>query len=108
FAPTEPLASAIMHPRAAAAGTRLPASGPVLWAGGQQIPPDKPVARALRDGTVVTTIERAARGAALAERGGVAEGRVIGGPAAATVHRLGPGPTTIGSGPGCQVRLLTP
>src|SRR5207248_10150539 len=39
FAPREHLASVIMHPRAAAAGTLLPASGPVLWAGGQQIPP---------------------------------------------------------------------
>src|SRR6266576_3038014 len=97
-----------MHPRAAAAGTRLPASGPVLWAGGQQIPPDKPVARALRDGAVVTTIERAAAATSLAEPGGVAELRVISGPDAGTVHRLGPGATTIGSGPGCQVRLLTP
>src|SRR6185503_17298180 len=44
----------------------------------------------------------------LAEPGGVAEVRVIGGPDAGTVHRLGPGATTIGSGPGCQVRLLTP
>ena len=108
FAPKEHLASVIMHPRAAALGTALPASGPVLWAGGQQIPPDKPVARALRDGTVVTTIERAAAATSLAEPGGVAEVRVIGGPDAGTVHRLGPGATTIGSGPGCQVRLLTP
>src|SRR6185295_12952661 len=38
----------------------------------------------------------------------VAAVRVIGGPDAGTVHRLGPGATTIGSGPGCQVRLLTP
>ena len=108
FAPKEHLASVIMHPRAAAAGTRLPASGPVLWAGGQQLPPDQPVARALRDGAVVTTIERAAAATSLAEPGGVAELRVIGGPDAGTVHRLGPGATTIGSGPGCQVRLLTP
>src|SRR5436190_1804497 len=70
FAPREHLASVIMHPRAAAAGTLLPASGPVLWAGGQQIPPDKPVARALRDGAVVTTIERAAAATSLAEPGG--------------------------------------
>ena len=108
FAPKEHLASVIMHPRAAAAGTRLPASGPVLWAGGQQLPPDQPVARALRDGAVVTTIERAAAATSLAEPGGVAELRVISGPDAGTVHRLGPGATTIGSGPGCQVRLLTP
>ena len=32
FAPKEHLASVIMHPRAAALGTALPASGPVLWA----------------------------------------------------------------------------
>src|SRR6185437_4433082 len=91
FAPREHLASVIMHPRAAAAGTALPVSGPALWAGGQQIPPDKPVARALRDGTVVTTIERAAAATSLAEPGGVAEVRVIGGPDAGTVHRLGAG-----------------
>src|SRR5436190_23102342 len=71
FAPKEHLASVIMHPRAAAAGTRLPASGPVLWAGGQQIPPDQPVARALRDGEVVTTIERAAAVTSLVEPVGV-------------------------------------
>ncbi|HMH36016.1 MAG TPA: FtsK/SpoIIIE domain-containing protein, partial [Streptosporangiaceae bacterium] len=108
FAPKEHLASVIMHPRAAAAGTALPPSGPVLWAGGQQVPPDSPVTRALRDGAVVTTIERAAAATSLAEPGGVAELRVISGPDAGTVHRLGPGATTIGSGPGCQVRLLTP
>src|SRR6266568_4307962 len=108
FAPKEHLASVIMHPRAAAAGTRLPASGPVLWAGGQQLPPDQPAARALRDGAVVTTIERAAAATSLAEPGGVAELRVIGGPDAGTVHRLGPGVTTFGSDPACQVRLQAP
>ena len=80
----------------------------MLWAGGQQVPPDTPAARALRDGAVVTTIERAAAATSLAEPGGVAELRVIGGPEAGTVHRLGPGVTTIGSGAGCQVRLLAP
>ena len=57
---------------------------------------------------MVTTIERAAAATSLAEPGGVAELRVVGGPEAGTVHRLGPGVATIGSGPGCQVRLLTP
>ena len=107
FAPKEHLASVIMHPRAAALGTALPASGPVLWAGGQQIPPDKPVARALRDGTVVTTIERAAAATSLAEPGGVAEVRVIGGPDAGTVHRLGPGATTIVGRDQCRARPIT-
>src|SRR5947199_6141776 len=108
FVPKEQLASVIMHPRAAAAGARLAAHGPVLWAGGQQVPPDTPAARALRDGAVVTTLEGASSATSLAEPGGVAELRVIGGPDAGTVHRLGPGVTTLGSGPGCQVRLLTP
>src|ERR1700744_2944483 len=89
FAPRENLASVIMHPRAAAAGTALPPSGPCLCAGGHQIPPEKPVAPMLRDGTVVTTMERAAAATSLAEPGGVAEVRVIGGPDAVTVHRFG-------------------
>src|SRR6185437_1216667 len=57
FAPREHLASVIMHPRAAAAGARLAPRGPVLWADGQQVAPDTPAARALRDGAVVTTLE---------------------------------------------------
>ena len=109
FAPKEHLAPVIMHPRAASSrGVGLAGRGPVLWVGGQQVSPDTPAARALRDGAVVTTIERAAPATSLAEPGGVAELRVIGGPDAGTVHRLGPGVTTLGSGPGCQVRLLTP
>src|SRR5206468_8462178 len=70
--------------------------------------PDTPAARALRDGAVVTTLEGASSATSLAEPGGVAELRVIGGPDAGTVHRLGPGVTTLGSGPGCQVRLASP
>src|SRR5689334_9496041 len=108
FAPKEHLASVIMHPRAATAGARLTPRGPVLWVGGQQVAPDTPAARALRDGAVVTTLEGASAATSLAEPGGVAELRVIGGPDAGTVHRLGPGVTTIGSGPGCQVRLASP
>jgi S-DNA-T family DNA segregation ATPase FtsK/SpoIIIE len=109
FAPTEHLAPVIMHPRAAhGRAAALAGPGPVLWAGGQRIPPDTPAAQALRDGSVVTTLERAAVATSLAEPGGVAELRVIGGPDAGTVHRLGPGVTTIGSGPACQVRLQSP
>jgi DNA segregation ATPase FtsK/SpoIIIE, S-DNA-T family len=108
FVPKEHLASVTMLPSAAAAGARLAARGPVLWAGGQQVPPDTPAARALRDGAVVTTLEGASAATSLAEPGGVAELRVIGGPDAGTVHRLGPGVTTLGSGPGCQVRLQSP
>jgi DNA segregation ATPase FtsK/SpoIIIE, S-DNA-T family len=109
FAPNEHLAPVIMLPRAAQGrGAALAGAGPVLWAGGRQVPPDAPAAQALRDGSVVTTLERAAAATSLAEPGGVAELRVIGGPDAGTVHRLGPGVTTIGSGPACQVRLQSP
>src|SRR2546423_11606375 len=82
FAPREHLASVIMHPRAAAAGTLLSASGPVLWAGGQQVPPDKPVARALRDGAGGTPIEGAPAATSRGPPGGVAGVGVIGGPRA--------------------------
>ena len=109
FAPKEHLAPVIMHPRAGQVRVAgLAAARPVLWAGGQRVPPDMPAARALRDGAVVTTIERAAAATSLAEPGGVAELRVIGGPDAGTVHRLGPGVTTFGSDPACQVRLQAP
>ena len=108
FVPKEHLASVIMHPSAAAAGARLAARGPVLWARRAAGSPDTPAARALRDGAVVTTLEGASTATSLAEPGGVAELRVIGGPNAGTVHRLGPGVTTLGSGPGCQVRLASP
>jgi len=109
FIPKEHLAPVIMHPRAAwARGPELAAPRPVLWVGGQQIPPETPAAGALRDGAVVTTIERAAAATSLAEPGGVAELRVIGGPDAGTVHRLGPGVTTFGSDPACHVRLQAP
>jgi S-DNA-T family DNA segregation ATPase FtsK/SpoIIIE len=108
FVPKEHLASVIMHPRAAAAGTRLAAREPVLWAGGQQVQPGTPASQALRDGAVVTTLERASAATSLAEPGGVAEVRVIGGPDAGTVHRLGPGTTMLGSGADCQVRLPSP
>src|SRR2546429_6864424 len=67
FVPKEHLASVIMHPRAAAAGTRLAAREPVLWAGGHRGPPGTPAPQALRDGTVVTTLERASAAASLAE-----------------------------------------
>src|SRR2546430_5800260 len=86
--PKEHLASVIMPPRAAAAGTRLAASEPVLWAGGQQVPPGTPASQALRDGAVVTTLERASAATSLAEPGGVAEVRVIGGHPPRARHRV--------------------
>src|ERR1700759_5631809 len=92
--PKEHLASVTMHPSAVAAGAKLAPRGPVLWPGGQQVPPDTPAARALRDGAVVTTLEGASTATSLAEPGGVAELRVIGGPRAGTGHRLPAGRPT--------------
>src|SRR5262245_15748326 len=66
FAPKEHLAPVIMHPRVVASqGVEVAGRGPVLWVGGQRVPPDTPAARALLDGAVVTTIERAAAATSL-------------------------------------------
>ncbi len=112
FAPKEPkerLAPVIVHPRAAQAwGAVAAPQHPTLWVDGQQVPPDTPAGRALRDGAVVTTDARASAATSLAEPGGVAELRIIGGPLAGTVHRLGPGAVTFGSEPQCHVQLVTP
>jgi DNA segregation ATPase FtsK/SpoIIIE, S-DNA-T family len=109
FAPREKLAPVIMHPRAAW-GT-LPEARDQdrsLWVDGKPVAPETPAAQALRDGAVVTTDSRGAAATSLAEPTGVAELRVIGGPGAGIVHRLGPGAATFGSGPSCQVQLRVP
>jgi S-DNA-T family DNA segregation ATPase FtsK/SpoIIIE len=109
FSPREHLAPVIMHPRAAW-GT-LPA-GPdpaqSLWIDGKPVRPEAPAAQALRDGAVVTTDSRASGATSLAEPTGVAELRIVGGPGAGIVHRLGPGAATIGSGASCQIQLRVP
>ncbi len=61
-------------------------------------------ASVLRDGALVATDPRAAAATSLAEPG-LAEVRVVGGPAAGTVHRLGFGTLTLGASPDCQVRV---
>ena len=105
----EQLATVIVHPRAAQAwGTVAAPQRPVLWVNGQQVPPETPAGRALRDGAVVTTDVRASAATSLAEPGGVAELRVIGGPLAGMVHRLGPGAVTFGSAPQSHVQLPMP
>jgi S-DNA-T family DNA segregation ATPase FtsK/SpoIIIE len=79
-----------------------------LWVNGSQADPAAPASRLLLDGALVTADPRAAHATALAEPSGVAELRVIGGPRAGVVHRLGPGAAMIGSGPDCQVHLIAP
>jgi DNA segregation ATPase FtsK/SpoIIIE, S-DNA-T family len=79
-----------------------------LWVNGSQADPATPAAHVLRDGALVTADPRAARATSLAEPAGVAELRVIGGPLAGVVHRLGPGVAMIGSGADCRVLLAAP
>jgi S-DNA-T family DNA segregation ATPase FtsK/SpoIIIE len=81
---------------------------PTLWVNGSQVNPATPAATMLRDGALVTADSRAAHATSLAEPAGVAELRVIGGPRAGVVHRLGPGAAMIGSAPDCQVHLVAP
>ncbi|WP_420819140.1 FtsK/SpoIIIE domain-containing protein [Nonomuraea lactucae] len=62
----------------------------------------------LRDGDRVTLDPRLARATVVEEPGGVAEVRVVGGPAAGTVHRLGLGVHVIGSDPMCAIAVADP
>jgi DNA segregation ATPase FtsK/SpoIIIE, S-DNA-T family len=105
----ERLAPVIMHPRAMGSPAPPAHDQPqALWVDGAAVQPDALASAVLRDGAVVTTDPRASAATSLAEPTGVAELRVIGGPGAGTVHRLGPGSTTIGSAPRCRVRLRMP
>ncbi len=79
-----------------------------LWVNGIQVDPATPASKMLRDGVLVTADSRAAHATSLAEPAGVAELRVIGGPRAGVVHRLGPGAAMIGAAPDCQVQLVAP
>jgi S-DNA-T family DNA segregation ATPase FtsK/SpoIIIE len=104
LAPKEQLAPVLMYP---GGGTALGVRPP-LWVNGQQVGQDTLARQVLRDGAVITTESQIAGATSMAEPGGVAELRVIGGPGAGTVHRLGPGNTAFGSGPQCYVRLPVP
>ncbi|MEV7967316.1 FtsK/SpoIIIE domain-containing protein [Sphaerisporangium sp. NPDC088356] len=78
---------------------------PSLWVDGRRLDPDAPMVAALRDGDLVTLDQRTAGSTVLAEPGGVIEIRVVGGPAAGSVHRLGLGVHVIGSDPACAVSV---
>ncbi|MET8156187.1 FtsK/SpoIIIE domain-containing protein [Sphaerisporangium sp. NPDC005289] len=84
---------------------RTAPEAPSLWVDGRRLAPDAPVTAALRDGDLVTLDQRAAGSTLLAEPGGVVEVRVVGGPAAGSVHRLGLGVHVIGSDPSCAVHV---
>ncbi|SDK24393.1 DNA segregation ATPase FtsK/SpoIIIE, S-DNA-T family [Nonomuraea maritima] len=84
------------------------AGPPTLWCDGRPLDPRAPAAAVLRDGDKVTMDARLARATVVEEPGGVAEVRVVGGPAAGAVHRLGLGVHVIGSDPMCAMAVADP
>ncbi|MDF5751271.1 FtsK/SpoIIIE domain-containing protein [Spongiactinospora sp. TRM90649] len=79
-----------------------------LWRGGRVLDPDAAVVRVLRNGDLVTLDARLAGATVIDEPAGIAELRVVGGPGAGSVHRLGLGSHMIGSGPACTVAVTDP
>ncbi|WP_336207666.1 FtsK/SpoIIIE domain-containing protein [Nonomuraea sp. LPB2021202275-12-8] len=88
---------------------RAPGQRPdVLWRNGRPLDPRAPAKAVLHDGDKVTVDARLARATITEEPGGVAEVRVVGGPAAGAVHRLGLGVHVIGSDPMCAITVADP
>jgi S-DNA-T family DNA segregation ATPase FtsK/SpoIIIE len=79
-----------------------------LWLDGRMLDPKAQAVRELREGAVVAVEQRTAAATVLAEPTGTVEVRVVGGPAAGSVHRLGPGAATLGSGDDVDVRVDDP
>ncbi|MEU8346801.1 FtsK/SpoIIIE domain-containing protein [Spirillospora sp. NPDC048832] len=79
-----------------------------LWMDGRMLDPQALAVKELRDGAVVAVEQRGAAATVLAEPTGLVEVRVVGGPAAGSVHRLGLGTSTIGSGRDVDVVLDDP
>ncbi|WP_285773336.1 FtsK/SpoIIIE domain-containing protein [Microtetraspora sp. NBRC 13810] len=82
-----------------------PAPREKLWSKGRLLDPDGAMAGLLRDGDLVTLEAGLAGATVVAEPGGIVEVRVVGGPAAGSVHRLGPGAHVIGSSRACAVAV---
>ncbi|TQS27443.1 FtsK/SpoIIIE domain-containing protein [Microbispora sp. KK1-11] len=79
-----------------------------LWVDGRPVDPDAPVFGLLRDGDLVAVDGHAAAATVTEEPGGPAELRVVGGPGAGAVHRIGLGAHTIGADPACAVSVPDP
>jgi DNA segregation ATPase FtsK/SpoIIIE, S-DNA-T family len=79
-----------------------------VWLGGQALDPAAAAVTVLREGALVTLDPRAAGATSLAEPSGLIELRIVGGPSAGAVHRLGIGTVTVGAAPECGVRLAGP
>ncbi|MFI7127452.1 FtsK/SpoIIIE domain-containing protein [Nonomuraea sp. NPDC050153] len=90
------------------AGTAQSTAVPVLWRDGRPLDPRAPATAVLRDGDKITLDPQLARATLIEEPGGVAEVRVVGGPAAGAVHRLGLGVHVIGSDPMCAMTTADP
>ncbi|GII34918.1 FtsK/SpoIIIE domain-containing protein [Planotetraspora mira] len=89
-------------------GRRAPAPETKLWLDGRPLDPDSLVFGLLRDGDLVAVDGHAAPSTLTEEPDGVAEVRVVGGPGAGAVHRLGLGAHTIGSDPACAIAVPDP
>ncbi len=81
---------------------------PALWRDGRTLDPGAPVAAVLRDGDKVTLDPASPARPSSRSQAEVAEVRVVGGPAAGAVHRLGLGVHVIGSGPMCAIAAGDP
>ncbi|MEU7886187.1 FtsK/SpoIIIE domain-containing protein [Microbispora bryophytorum] len=79
-----------------------------LWVDGRPVDPDAPVFGLLRDGDLVAVDGHAAGATVTEEPGGPAELRVVGGPGAGAVHRIGLGAHTIGADPACAISVPDP
>lgn len=79
-----------------------------LWMDGRMLDPQALAVKELRDGAVVAVERNGAAATVLSEPAGLVEVRVVGGPAAGPVHRLGLGVSTVGSGRDVDVVLDDP
>ncbi|GAA1936025.1 FtsK/SpoIIIE domain-containing protein [Nocardioides marmoribigeumensis] len=80
---------------------------PTLYHLGERLDPTKALADSgLREGSLIAVADPAA--SLLEEPPGLVELRLVSGPGAGEVHRLTVGEATVGSDPGCVVRLTDP
>ncbi|MEU6996992.1 FtsK/SpoIIIE domain-containing protein [Nonomuraea sp. NPDC046570] len=85
-----------------------PKGHPHLWRDGRPLDPRAQARAVLRDGDRVTLDAELARATVIEEPQGVVEVRVVGGPRAGSVHRLGLGTHVIGSAAACAIAVPDP
>ncbi|WP_242903180.1 FtsK/SpoIIIE domain-containing protein [Actinomadura terrae] len=95
-------------PRFSKEAQRAETERQALWMDGRMLDPQALAVKELRDGAVVAVERRGAAATVRDEPSGLVEVRVVGGPAAGSVHRLGLGVATIGFGDDVDVRLDDP